>query len=305
MEKLLKAFFYDYKYYLFPDDCASLAELKSKDSVTVKRLKEDRCMAPDFIYESIVEETLAIEDPNRLFEVRVNLYAGQEYDEILRKHVDRICPGCERYIPDGDPRDTGNLDGHHREISLDGVCYEREGENDTWDFATCADVFWYRISERLNDLAVCIDKNDQKKLNKIVNEELNHFFPEIDIYGTVYEGKYTLCFATEFGYQTVFVLLLDYLASVAGWKENPVAQAGWKVLPYRPEGTFRPKKELKDKSTVAYLKPTQGAPFCFDVVLFHAHPEKLNEKKERELIQQFYENMCARIGEEKVWMLIN
>lgn len=305
MEKLLKAFFYDYKYYLFPDDCASLEELKSKERVAVKRLKEDRCMAPDFIYESIVEETLEIEDANRLFEVSVNLYTGEEYDAILSKQIDRVCHGCERYIPDGDPRDTGNLDGHHREISLDGICYEREGENDYWDLATSADVFWYRISERFNELAVCIDKNDQKKFSKIVNEELTHFFPETDVYGTVYEGKYTLCFQTEFGYQPVFILLLDYLASVTTQKENPVAKAGWKVLPYRPEGTFRPKKELKDKSAVAYLKPTQGAPFWCDVVLFHPHAEKLNEKKKHELIQQFYENMCARIGEEKVWMVIN
>lgn len=121
----------------------------------------------------------------------------------------------------------------------------------------------------------------------------------------MHEGKYTLCFQSEFGYQPVYVLLLDYLANVANQKENPVAQAGWKALSYRPEGSFRPKKEWKDDVAAAYLKPAENVPFCYDVVLFHPHAEKLDEKKERELISHIYENMCARIGEEKVWMVIN
>ena len=62
MEKGLKAFFYEYKYYLFPETCATLSELKSRESVKVKRLKEERCMAPDFIYESIAEEEVVFEN---------------------------------------------------------------------------------------------------------------------------------------------------------------------------------------------------------------------------------------------------
>ncbi len=304
METHLKAFFYDYKYYLFPDDCLTIDELKTKERVTAKRLKEERCMAPDFIYESITDETLEIEDADRLFEVYVNLYTGAEYDEILSKQVDRVCPGCERFIPDDDPRDKGNLDGHHREISLNGTCYEREGKDDYWDLATSADAFWYRISERLNELALCIDKNDQKKLNKIVGAELKHFFPETNVYGTVYEGKYTLCFQTEFGNRALFVLLLDYLAAIANYKENPVAKAGWKVLPYRPESTFRYKKELKRGRAVAKLKPS-SAPFCYDVALYHPRPQRLSDKKAQELINRFYETLSAHIGEEKAYMVLN
>ena len=89
MERGLRAFFYDYRYYLFPDGM-TLEELKAAGKVRVKHLREERCMAPDFIYESIVEETLKIEVPERVFEVEVNLYTGAEYDAILKKHVDRV-----------------------------------------------------------------------------------------------------------------------------------------------------------------------------------------------------------------------
>ena len=141
MEKNVRAFFYEYKYYLFPESCNTLEALKGLGNVTATRLKEVRCMAPDFIYESMEEEELEITQPEHLFEVFVNLYTGEEYDGILSKQVDRVCPGCERFIPDGDPRDTGNLEGHHREISLGGVCYEREDKDEAWDFSTCAEVF--------------------------------------------------------------------------------------------------------------------------------------------------------------------
>ena len=99
MERGLRAFFYDYHYYLFPDGM-TLEELKAAGKVRVKHLREERCMAPDFIYESIAEETLKIEVPERVFEAEVNLYTGAEYDAILKKHVDRVCPGCERYEDD-------------------------------------------------------------------------------------------------------------------------------------------------------------------------------------------------------------
>ena len=89
MERGLRAFFYDYHYYLFPDGM-TLGELKAAGKVRVRHLKEERCMAPDFVYESVVEEELTIEAPERIFEVAVNLYTGAEYDANIKQHVERV-----------------------------------------------------------------------------------------------------------------------------------------------------------------------------------------------------------------------
>ena len=96
MEQGLKAFFYDYKYYLLPDDCADTEDVKKISSGEFRRLKEEKCMAPDFVYEAIETEFLSIEAPERVFSVNVNLYSRQEYDGILAKQVEKRCPGCAR-----------------------------------------------------------------------------------------------------------------------------------------------------------------------------------------------------------------
>ncbi len=144
----VRAFFYDYKYYLFPEEMDTLAQIKQLRRFTARRLLEERCMAPDFIYESIIDEEVEIEEPNRLFEVYVTLRSGEEYDRVLLNHINRSCQGCVRYSDDGD-----DITGHHREMSLNGVCYERESESDPWEFAVCVDYFWWRIGEKRNELA--------------------------------------------------------------------------------------------------------------------------------------------------------
>lgn len=292
MEKGLKAFFYEYKYYLFPEDCISLAELKTRGKATVKRLKEDRCMAPDFIYESMEEEELTIENPERLFEVSVNLYSGKEYDEILKKQVDRVCPGCRSFIPDGDPRDTGNLDGHHREISLDGACYERIGENEFWDFGTSVDVFWYVVSEKLNELAVCIDKGNQKKLNKILNKELTQFFVKTEFYGAVVGGKYCLCIC--FGSMKALAFY-SYLAYCGAQKGGYLDCAGWTVLPYRPAEVT----PYRGKTNISALRARLAEDGLFADLSVYT-PKPLSAKKQSKLAGDIYTWLRAQIGEEKV-----
>ena len=53
MEIGLKAFFYEYKYYLLPDGCADAEDVRKLKMAEVRRLKEEHCMAPDFVYESV------------------------------------------------------------------------------------------------------------------------------------------------------------------------------------------------------------------------------------------------------------
>ncbi|MDE6058944.1 MAG: hypothetical protein K2G44_02775 [Clostridia bacterium] len=300
MTTQMKAFFYEYKYYAFPDGVKSLDELKKMPSVTCMRLKEERCMAPDFIFESTEEETLAIEHPERLFEVSVTIRTGEEYDEILRKQVDKVCHDCERYIPDGDPRDTGNLDGHHREISLDGVCYEREGKNDPWDFGTCAKVFWYRISTKLNELAKYIDAGNQKKLNAVLNRELQNFMFPANFYGGVHEGKYCLTFMPDFDHVPFVRLLYRYLTEVAMQDNSEIKEAGWEVFPCRKQGVFRYTGKHKFRKELARIVPAENP----NGVGLELYCKKADDKKRYALFQDLFAYLAEQIGEAKAYTLV-
>ena len=263
MERGLRAFFYDYRYYLFPDGMTP-EELKAAGKVRVKHLREERCMAPDFIYESIVEETLKIEVPERVFEVEVNLYTGAEYDAILKKHVDRVCPGCERYEDDG----TDNLDGHHEEMSLDGVCYLRNGEDEPWSFGYCTFVFWLRVADKLNELAACIDADDQEKLNSLINEELEHFYLPLKFYGTVRGGRYCLYLRGDWRNSPSAYATERYLAECGALATSPLVAAGWRVEYLLPEGVVKHKSaydercmgrvEMTEAGTTVYLYVPEG-----------------------------------------------
>lgn len=301
MEKQMKAFFYDYKYYLFPDDCSSLEELKKRASVTVKRLKEVRCMAPDFIYESITEETLIIEEPNYLFEVYVNLYSGEEYDKILSEQIDRVCPGCERFIPDGDPRDTGNLEGHHREISLSGVCYEREGKDESWDFATCVDYFWFHIAEESDRFKKYIDSGNQKKLNAVFGEELSKFFIPVKICGAVNEGRYSLTITADYDHVPIARMLFAYLAEAASDEKCDMKRLGWTVFSCRQKGVYQYEGKTKMKSVSARVVPCDN-PNCYDLEVYSAKP--LNDKRTAVLFQDIFDYLSEQLGEKVVQSVI-
>lgn len=293
MESDLKAFFYDYKYYLFPNDCATLSEVKRKGKFVAKRLLEERCMAPDFIYESIREEDVEIEAESRVFEVSVSLYSAQEYDEILTRHVHRVCPGCENYTDDGRPE----LSGMHREISLKGTCYVREDSGEAWDLATCVDYFWFHIGSKLNDLAVCIDRNDQKKLNRILNTELKKIFLPFDFYGTVIDGHYTLCFC-DWGYSPVMLSVFAMMAQCAS-VQKAFTEAGWQVLPYRPKGSFR--CEAFDGEGV--LGRLEETPAGYTVVLYQG--KAISENTEKKRVRSAYEYFVSALGEDVVLSVID
>lgn len=297
MEKQIKAFFYDYKYYLFPEDCASLDELKKKKSVTAMRLKEELCMAPDFIYESMAEETLEIEAPERLFEVPATLRTHEEYDEILHKQVDRVCHGCERYIDDGKPE----LNGHHREMSLNGACYERRSEDESWDFATCVEVFWYRISRRLDLFGSLIDKNNQKKINALFNKELSKFFFPVKVYGGVQDGKYCLMFAHDYNHMHIVRKILAYMAEVAAQEVCEMKKAGWEVFPCRQKGAYRYEGKTDFKKVKARIVQAE-VPSGIAVELYS--PKELGEKKTSALFQDLFDYLSGHLGEKAVQALV-
>lgn len=289
MERNVDAFFYEYKYYLFPADCFGLRELKTRRTVTTTRLKEERCMAPDFIYESMEEETLEIVSPEHLFEAKVNLCSAEEYDALLLKQVERVCPGCAAY-------DGGGLEGHHREISLDGLCFERQGEDDSEDFASYTVALWARIAERANELGKCIDEDDMEGLNRICNEEMGDVFPTVRFWGDVREGEYCLGFAPEFHHSAAYRLLLTYLAVCGAREGNPMREAGWRIFPFRAKNAL-PCNKISDFEGIARLSPSEN-PNAFVVTLYSPNPEE--ESIEGALCGKFYDRLCGELGEDIV-----
>lgn len=298
MEERVKAFFVDYKYYLFPEDCFTLDDVTNKGIFTAKRLKEENCMAPDFIYESVAEEEVVIESASRVFEVEVTLRSAEEYDGILSRHVNRVCPGCSNYTDDGDE----SLNGHHREMSLDGTCYLRQGKDDFWSFSQCVGYFWYRISNELNRLAACIDKGDQKKLNKILNTELCRFCPPFRFYGTVSEGKYTLCISTDMamGMQSAVVLF----AQIGGHEKSEMSQMGWQVIPGFPKEIYTYKGKLDGSTRLAAVEPAEQ-PNRLYIKIYHAKGDKLSAKKQEAIVQNVRDYLCAALGENVVAAILS
>lgn len=294
MEKQVQAFFYDYRYYLFPEDVSTLSELKGRHHVRVRRLAEENCMAPDFIYESIREEELVIEDTDRLFPVSVNLYSSEEYDALLRKQVERVCPGCERF-----GGDSGNLDGHHREISLSGLCYERDGAEDKWNFSQCVSYFWYLAAGHAEELSHCIDSGDTKKLNRILNRELTHFCFPIRFYGGVEDGQYTLCLCPDFDHRPIALEIFAFLAFSGNTEGRPMSEAGWKIFPFRKRGVYRYDGKHKFKGKLFRILPSEISSRV-TVLYYHPHAEELKEDTCRETLNDLHAALSALIGEDHV-----
>lgn len=288
MEKGIDAVFYDFRYYIFPDEYADLSAVENGAEINAKRLKEELCMAPDFIYESIEEETLTVENAKLLCQVKVNLYSHEEYDKILAEQVHRVCPGCKRYCDEDDP----TLDGHHREISLEGVCYERETD-DTPSYALRVWWFYDDLKEKLDELAKCIDKGDSKKFDKICKECARYIKAPEKFIGGVREGKY--CIYMQAGLNDSFdTLLLLYTAKVGCQKNIGLTEAGWQIYPFLPEGVKKYKGKIKDDTKLAALVPIEECSYRYEVKLYC----KDDSDKKR---QAAFENFCAyltdKVGE--------
>lgn len=288
MEKGINAVFYDFRYYIFPDELADLSAVENGAEIRAKRLKEELCMAPDFIYESIEEESLTVDNAKLLCPVKVNLYSHEEYNKILAEQVHRVCPGCKRYCDEDDP----SLDGHHREISLDGVCYERETD-DTPSYALRVWWFYDDLKEHLDELAKCIDKGDGKKFDKICKECSRYIQAPAQFIGGVRDGKYCIYMQAGLDYDLTYVLYAT--AAAAGDRKNiGLSDAGWQVYPYIPAGIKKYKGKIKEKTKLAALTPVAGYEQRFEVKLYC---KDASNKKQQAVVGDFLAYLTDKIGE--------
>lgn len=288
MEKGIDAVFYNFKYYILPDEYADLSAVEDGAEIRAKRLKEELCMAPNFVYESIEEETLTVENAKLLCPVKVNLYTHEEYDKILAEQVHRVCPGCRRYIDNDDP----TLDGHHREISLDGVCYEREDGNAA-PYSTRVWWFYDDLKEHLDELAKCIDKGDNKKFDKICKECARYIQAPEKFIGGVKDGKYSIYMLA--GLDSSFVAtLLAYTAAVGAQKNIGLSDVGWQISPYLPAGVKKYKGKIKDETKLAALVPADGYGDKYEIKLYCKDE---SDKKRDAAFVDFCAYMTDKVGE--------
>lgn len=278
MEKGIKAAFYKFKYYIFPEEFNDFSKITHGTVIKAKRLNEELCMAPDFIYESITEESVEIDNPALLFPVEVNLYSGKEYDEILEKQVDRVCPGCLRYDPTGE-----GLHGHHREISLCGTCYEREDNNKIAPYGTRAFWFYCGLAEHLDELAECIEKGKAARFNKICNGCADYIYSPAKFFGEKRGGKYFIYMHCP-DYTDLYLNLIAYTALCAETEENPLKKAGWSVIPFVPAGANVFKGKIKETAPIAYLTQSK-VPWrtCINIPVSRALSQKQHGKAVDEL----------------------
>ena len=289
MEKNIKAVFYKYKYYMFPEEFSDLTKIKDGTVIAAKRLKEERCMAPDFIYESIVDESVEIENAKLLFPVSVNLYTGKDYDAILSKQIDKVCHGCSRFIDNDDE----SLDGHHREISLDGVCYEKESDDDEATYSTRSYWFLCGVAEHFDDIKKYVDSGNGKKLDKLC-----HSFKCIPLpykfYGDKHDGKYRL-FWRSFGGNELNRHLQHFTAEAATLESSPVKDLNLEIISYIPKGADVDLGKFDENALVFSVSETR----LQNVVNVHVYSKKhLNEKKYDELLFTVHHNLCNRLGED-------
>lgn len=290
MEKNLNAIFYDFKYYLLPEDTC-IDDLADGVVIRAKRLREEGCLAPDFVRENVGEETLEIADKNLVFPVEVNIYTQKEYDEILVAQIKRVCHGCSRYADDGN---FGQLDGHHREISLDGVCYEREDSDSPLTYAARVNWFYCELSKRLNELAECIEYGRSAKFNKICKSCSNYIFAPANFYGTKRDGKYFIYMECSFC-PDIYLTMLAYTAHVARYAENPLNKAGWSVIPFIPDGADGYNGRIKGNTPVGRLVQSE-IPWKYYLKIRAG--KVMSDKAKNKLAKEVYAFIAFRVGED-------
>ena len=71
--------------------------------------------------------SIRFENTHEIYPVQVELMDQDTYNARLREVINGFCPGCKRFKPLTNR--VQSLNGHHEEITLNGVCFYRYEEN--------------------------------------------------------------------------------------------------------------------------------------------------------------------------------
>ncbi|MGN1234927.1 MAG: hypothetical protein ACI4U2_02985 [Christensenellaceae bacterium] len=129
----MNAFFYCGRYFLLPEGCANVADLKEKYPPNVPfsatELIEKDCLAPYFITSSQKEVTLTIDGDIDACSCEVEILTRKEYDDRLRRLIPSHCASCPGFQKNFWDRLLGGnhlrVKTHRSELTLDDVCLYR------------------------------------------------------------------------------------------------------------------------------------------------------------------------------------
>ena len=236
----VKAIFFDGEYFMLPEGCESASELTGRYSgkpVVLPWLREIKCMAPYFVLDNISRKTLTFSSDSPVFDCEAELLTLEEYNSRLRGIIPGRCAGCAGYtqIDDGDD----SLNGHHDEITLDGVCFLKEEHNDEEHDFPPVDVFVSNAVEMFPDLGLkkLIDAGETEKAEAALSEMLRNEtavpgYP-LWLYKTE-EGKYRAVMTTmaHDGDGVIVEYVMKKLAEAYG--------EDWEFFNYIPRGFYPP-----------------------------------------------------------------
>ena len=192
-----KAFFYQNEYYLLPEDCTDTESLLWRHGdgkpFTVTMLCERKCMAPYFTSKAKKTVKLKLGRESVLYPCEVEILTQKEYNARLRVLVREKCEGCPNF---GSLDETdASLEGHHEEISLDGVCFYRAAaESDDPDFFF-VNTWILQTVKRFGELELeaMIDRGEyeaaEEKLSLLIAETAYHPVPPIWLLKDAKTGK--------------------------------------------------------------------------------------------------------------------
>lgn len=236
----VKAIFFDGEYFMLPEGCESASELTGRYSgkpVVLPWLREIKCMAPYFVLDNISHKTLTFSSDSPVFDCEAELLTLEEYNSRLREIIPGRCAGCAGYtqIDDGDD----SLNGHHDEITLDGVCFLKEEHNDEEHDFPPVDVFVSNAVKEFPGLGLkkLIDAGETEKAEAALSEMLRNEtavpgYP-LWLYKTE-EGKYRAVMTTmaHDGDGVIVEYVMKKLAEAYG--------EDWEFFNYIPRGFYPP-----------------------------------------------------------------
>lgn len=291
-----KGLFYEFEYYLLPDDVSSVAELEAKyghRAFETVRYEQKTCMAPYVTDESGRIETLSVSDYSLAFDAPLYVLPQKEYDAKLRENIAKTCPSCHYYTDDGNE----DLSGHYDEISYDNVCYRHSIGGEFPYFARAA-FFWEKFAASREKLEKLLDKGKIKAAKKLF-ETIKAGAVISDSFLFKRGDIYTVCFVGA--REDVYSVMVDAVLQCKG-EEVP---GTWEFYPYLKKGvyTYNKKESGFDmKKTPPLFSVTEDDGW---IRLHFAAPEKYSKKRAWLYKEAAYLYLCELMGEDLLLFFTN
>lgn len=112
----------DDDYYYCPDGFSDIESFISylnrhfNSFIRLKMLDTGNCVFPYFIEEDTKETYLNISGIGKINEIEVTVLSRREYDDRLKKVMEKKCIDCRHY-------EDGGLEDHRDKLCLDGNCW--------------------------------------------------------------------------------------------------------------------------------------------------------------------------------------